>query len=244
MLIVLCRVVQFKNQSKSERIVILDKIYKILPKYAVIPSAASIVLNMLVYFGSRIITTGMYHYDFSISIDDYIPFISEWMIIYVLAYVVWVVGFIIIGRESREVCYDVLAAEQVAKLLSLACFLIIPSTMIRPEITGTGFCEWLSRLIYDIDNPDNLFPSIHCLESWICFRGAMKCKKVGNSYKIFMFVAAILVFASTLLVKQHVFVDVLGGIATVEIGLFVSRKFRLSRIYYGLENKRKIKNYE
>lgn len=215
----------------------MNKSYKILPGYSVIPIVASLALNVLVYFGSRIITTGMYHYDLSISIDDYIPFISEWMIIYVLAYVAWVVGFIVIGRESREVCYEVMAAEQVAKLLCLACFLIIPSTILRPEITGTGFCEWLSRLIYDMDNPDNLFPSIHCLESWICFRGAMKCKKVVNSYKVVMFIAALLVFVSTLLVKQHVFVDVLGGIAVVEIGLFVSRKLKLSRIYHGLENR-------
>lgn len=215
----------------------MNKIYKILPRYAIIPIVASLVLNMLVYFGNRLFTTQMYHYDFSIRIDDYIPFISEWMIIYVLSYVAWAVGFIVIGRENRDVCYEVFAGEQVAKLLCLACFVIIPSTIVRPEITGTGFCEWLSRLIYDMDSPDNLFPSIHCLESWICFRGAMRCKKVGKPYKTTMFVAAILVFASTLLVKQHVFVDVLGGIAVVEIGLFVSKKFKLSRIYYGLEHK-------
>lgn len=215
----------------------MNKIYKILPKYAIIPIVASLVLNMLVYFGSRLFTTQLHHYDFSIVLDDYIPFISGWMVIYVLAYVAWVVGFIVIGRESRKVCYEVFAGEQVAKLLCLICFIIIPSTIVRPEITGTGFCEWLSRLIYSTDSPDNLFPSIHCLESWICFRGATRCKKTGKSYKAIMFVAAILVFASTLLVKQHVFVDVLGGIAAVEIGLFVSKKFNLSRIYYGLENK-------
>lgn len=215
----------------------MNKIYKILPKYAIIPIVASLVLNMLVYFGNRLFTSELYHYDFSIKLDEYIPFISEWMIIYVLAYVAWVVGFIVIGRENREVCYEVLAGEQVAKLLCLACFVIIPSTIIRPEITGTGFCEELSRYVYSMDSPDNLFPSIHCLESWICFRGAMRCKKTGKLYKAIMFVAAILVFASTVFVKQHVFVDILGGIAVVEMGLFVSKKFKISRIYYGLENK-------
>lgn len=236
MLIVLFEVVQLDCiLTKAKGIVVLDKIYRILPRYALIPVIASLVLNMIVYFGSRIFTTGMYHYNFSVSIDEYLPFIPEWMIIYVLAYVVWVVGFIIIGRESREVCYEVLAGEQVAKIICLICFIVIPSTIERPEITGTAFCEWLSRLIYSMDSPDNLFPSIHCLESWICFRGAMRCKKPGTSYKIIMFIAALFVFASTLLVKQHVFVDVLGGIAVVEIGLFLSRRLKLSRIYYKLE---------
>lgn len=215
----------------------MDKIYKILPRYAFVPIIASVVLNFMVYFGSRIITSSMYHYDFSIFIDSQLPFVAPMMLIYVLAYVQWIVGFIVIGRESREVCYEVMSAEQIAKILCLVCFLVIPSTISRPEITGTEFCEWLSRFIYSMDNPDNLFPSIHCLESWICFRGAMKCKKASKGYKATMFVAAILVFASTLLVKQHVFVDVLGGIAVVEIGLFLTKKIRMSRLYFALERK-------
>ena len=217
--------------------IIVDKIYKILPGYAFVPIIASVVLNVIVYFGSRIITVGMYHYDFSISIDKQLPFVAPMMVIYVLAYVHWIVGFIVIGRESRELCYEFMSAEQIAKLMCLLCFIAIPTTMVRPEITGSSFSDWLSKLIYMADSPDNLFPSIHCLESWIVCRGAMKCKKMGNTYKIIMFVGAVLVFASTLLVKQHVFVDVIGGIGVVEIGLLLSKKLNVSRIYYNLENK-------
>lgn len=215
----------------------MNKIYRILPKYAFFPIAFSLLFNCLVYWGSRMITSEMHHYDFSIFIDRQLPFVAPMMIVYVLAYVAWIIGFIVIGRESRDVCYEVMSAEQIAKLICLACFIIVPSTISRPEITGTGFCEWLSRLIYSMDSPDNLFPSIHCLENWICFRGAMKCKKVGNGYRAVMFMAALLVFASTLLVKQHVFVDVIGGIAVVEAGLFLSKKLRASRIYFILERK-------
>ena len=225
------------KDRRKERTIVVDKIYKILPKYALLPIIASIILNVLVYFGSRIITTGLYHYDLSIFIDKQLPFVPPMMIIYVLAYVHWIVGFIVIGRESREICYELMSAEQIAKIICLLCFLAIPATITRPEITGDGFCNWLSKLIYMADNPDNLFPSIHCLESWLVFRGAMKCKREGNTYKIVMLISAIMVFASTLLVKQHVFVDVIGGIAVVEIGLFLSRKFNVSRIYYKLETK-------
>ena len=215
----------------------MEKIYKILPRYAFVPIIVSIVLNCVTYFGSRIITSDMVHYDFSIFIDDRLPFVAPMMLIYVLAYVHWIVGFVVIGRESREVCYEVMSGEQLAKLICLACFIIIPTTIVRPEITGGGFCNWLTGFIYAADSPDNLFPSIHCLESWICFRGAMKCKKTNRGYKIVMFVGAILVFASTLLVKQHVFVDVLGGVAVVEAGLFLTKKFRMSRLYFALERK-------
>lgn len=215
----------------------MDKIYKILPKYAFIPIIISLTINCIVYVGCKIVTAGAYHYDFSLFIDDKFPFVSWMIIVYVLAYVTWVIGFVVICRESKDVCYEVMTAEPIAKLLCMVCFLVIPSTLVRPEITGTGFCDWLTNFIYTVDSPDNLFPSIHCLENWICFRGAMKCKKVGNGYRVFMFVSALLVFASTLLVKQHVFVDVIGGIVVVEVGLFVSKKFKTSKIYYALERK-------
>lgn len=209
----------------------MNRIYTLLPKYAWLPIAVSLVLNGLVYFGSRLLTAGLYHYDFSIIIDEWVPFVPAWMAVYVLAYVTWVIGFVVIGRESPEVCYETLAAEQVAKLLCLVCFIAIPSTLVRPTSMGAGFFGWLTDLMYRIDSPDNLFPSIHCLESWICFRGALRCRKTGKGYKIGMLVAALLVFASTLFVKQHVFVDVIGGIAVVEIGLFLSRRLGLSAVY-------------
>lgn len=215
----------------------MGKIYKILPRYAFVPIIGCVLINAITYFGTRIITTGRYHYDFSILLDDRIPFVPFMITFYILAFVSWFVGFVVIGRESRQVCYEVCVAEQIAKILCMIAFIVIPSTIVRPEITGDGIFEWLTNLIYKIDSPDNLLPSIHCLENWICFRGAMRCKKVGTGYRISMFVSAILVFASTLMVKQHVFMDVVAAILVVEIGLFVAGKFHLERIYFSIEKK-------
>ena len=215
----------------------MGKIYKILPRYAFVPIIGCVLINAITYFGTRIITTGRYHYDVSILLDDRIPFVPFMITFYILAFVSWFVGFVVIGRESRQVCYEVCVAEQIAKILCMIAFIVIPSTIVRPEITGDGIFEWLTNLIYKIDSPDNLLPSIHCLENWICFRGAMRCKKVGTGYRISMFVSAILVFASTLMVKQHVFMDVVAAILVVEIGLFVAGKFHLERIYFSIEKK-------
>ena len=197
----------------------MERIYKILPKYAFIPIISCLLLNSITYFGSRIFTTGMHHYDISI------------------AYVTWILGFIIIGRESKKLCYEVCSAEMIAKLICLVCFIIMPTTLTRPEITGAGFWNWLTSLIYSTDAADNLFPSIHCLESWILFRGVMRCEKQGTAMKIFMFVSAILVFASTVLIKQHVVIDIIGGVLVVEIGLFLAKKLNTKRIFYAIENK-------
>lgn len=215
----------------------LQKIYRILPRYAFVPLIGCVLINAITYFGTRLFTTNMYHYDFSISLDDMIPFIPFMITFYILAYVSWVVGFVVIGRENRQVCYEVCVAEQIAKIMCLIAFIAIPSTIIRPEITGNGIFEWLTGLIYGMDSPDNLLPSIHCLENWICFRGAMRCKKVGTGYRIVMFISALLVFASTLMVKQHVFMDIVAAIIVAETGLFVAKRFNLGRIYFIIEKK-------
>jgi hypothetical protein len=47
----------------------------------------------------------------------------------------------------------------------------------------------------------------------------------------------ILVFMSVVLVKQHVFIDIFGGIAVAEIGLFISEKLKLKRIFEKFEPK-------
>lgn len=197
----------------------------------------SIGLNMLVYFGTRPFTDRLYHYDLSIPADFQIPMIPFFMIPYVLAYVTWIVGFIVIGRESRQVCYRVMTAEQIAKVICLIFFIFLPAEMVRPEVTGNGFCEQLTAFVYAADEPNNLFPSIHCMLNWLIFRASFYCKKVGKTYRICMFVAALIVFASVLFTKQHLIVDIFGGIATAEIGLFLSEKWKLYRIYYRAERK-------
>lgn len=213
----------------------MEKIYKILPKYAFLPIIISVTFNMLAYFGTRPFTNKLYHYDLSIPLDHQLPMIPFFMIPYALAYVTWIVGFIVICRESKQLCYMVMTAEQIAKLICVTFFIFLPTEMVRPEVVGNGFSEWLTRMVYTMDEPNNLFPSIHCLLNWMVFRGAMKCKKVGNVYRTVMFLSAILIFVTVLLTKQHLFVDIFAGIAVVEIGLYASKKFQLYRVYYAIE---------
>ena len=81
-------------------------------------------------------------------------------------------------------------------------------------------------------------------ENWLLFRAAFKMKKVNNAYRVFLFVAALIVFASVLLVKQHVIIDIIGAIVVVEIALFLAKKYNLGRVYFALERKLSGKNPE
>ena len=97
--------------------------------------------------------------------------------------------------------------------------------MYRPVIENNNFFDFITLLIYRIDSPDNLFPSIHCLESYICLRSTFYIKKMPKIYKALMIIMTLLVFASTVTVKQHVVADICGAIIVGEFGIFVSKKF-------------------
>ena len=88
-------------------------------------------------------------------------------------------------------------------------------------LTGDGIWAELMRLLYRIDEADNLFPSIHCLVSWICYIGIRGNKKVPLAFRVFSCIMALAVCISTLTTKQHVIYDVVAGIALAEAGYFI-----------------------
>lgn len=208
----------------------------LLPRYAWVPIALALVFNCFVYFILRLFVRGAVHYDLSIPLDRAIPFVPAFIVVYVLAFLQWAVGYIIICRDSKELCYRVMAGEMISKFICALFFVFLPTAMTRPEVTGSGVFEKLTRLIYFLDTPDNLFPSLHCMESWLCFRCALEAKKPSPVYKYGSLVFTLLVFASTLLVKQHLVLDIPAAVAVAELGQLISRRAGAGRCLERLNN--------
>ena len=183
-------------------------------------------MNMVAYMGTRIFTTGRYHYNIESPLDRMLPLVPFFVVFYVLAFAQWITGYLLIGREKKEYCYRFFLGEIIAKAICLVIFLVFPTTLNRPEITGNGIFERLLAFIYSVDAADNLFPSIHCLESWMCWRGCRKLTqtRLPGWFSGANLVLTLLVFASTVLCKQHVLIDIAGGVAVVELGLFLAPK--------------------
>ncbi len=213
----------------------MRRVKGVIPKYAIIPIASALFVNFLVYYCSRILTNRFVHIDLSSKIDTWIPYVSFFIIIYVLAYIQWIVGYIVISKESKQSCYQFMSAEIISKLICLLFFVFLPTTMVRATGLSNGLLDRITKIVYLFDDPVNLFPSIHCLESYLCFRGALFLKSVSKGYKYFTLIFAILVFLSVVFVKQHVFIDIIGGIIVGEVGLWLSQKFRSARLFEKLE---------
>ena len=211
------------------------KLSNIVPKYGYFPLIMAVIANTLVYNVSKLVTNNFVHYDISMKIDELIPLVPIFITVYIFCYLEWVVGYILIARESKDYCYYYIAANIIAEIICLICFLVIPTTYVRPEL-GTGIFNSMIAFIYKLDAPVNLFPSIHCLESWMFFRSSIKMQKIPKLYKIFTLIFAILTFLSVVFVKQHVFIDIIGGILVLEIGLWLAKKFDVKRLFVKADN--------
>ena len=219
----------------------MKKLYNALfPKYARFPLLLVLAMNCFVFWLVPTIQDwfGATRYnltDWPFVLDSVLPFVPAFMLIYVLSYVQWVGSYIYHSHDSRDLCYRMTNSDLIAKVIVLAIFLLLPTGDytggLQPEVVGNGPCEWLSRLIFAADKPISLFPSIHCLESWMCFRTATMMAKRNRWYITTQFVFTLLVFASVVLVKQHFFIDIIGGIVVAEIGLFVYKKWDKTHLF-------------
>lgn len=203
---------------------ITKRLEKILPKYAWLPLLVAFTLNNFAYFVTRIFTTSMKHYKLETPIDSMIPVIPAFIIIYWGAYLFWVAGYCTIARSGKKACLELVAADIIAKLICFLIFMILPTTAVRPEVAGSDVFSRALKVLYTIDPADNYFPSIHCLESWACFRGV--CRRGSNARittRGIYFLAAVLVFLSTLFLRQHMVLDVIGGVLVFEVGMLIGR---------------------
>lgn len=216
----------------------MNHIKKIIPSYAIIPLICVLSVNFIAYGLSKLIVSDATHYSLLLPIDKKFPFVPEFVIIYIAAFAQWIIGFLLIAQEGKEFCHRFFSAEITAKLICFIFFLFFPTMISRPEITDTDLYSRLCAMIYSVDTPVNCFPSVHCLESWVCLRSAFKLTKTarrGKGYKyayiIYSAFMTLAVFASVVLIKQHFFLDIIGGIAVFEIGMFICRKTGSYRIF-------------
>ena len=176
----------------------------------------SVAWNCMVYSGAKFIASTWHHTDITSSFDMMIPFIPWTAIIYVSWYVFWVGNYALCAVQEENERTRFFCADIIVKAICLIIFLVFPTTNVRPEVGDSGFFENVMRLIYYIDTPDNLFPSIHCAGSWMCWIGVRKRKDIPIAYRIFSLLLAVAICISTLTTKQHVIIDVISGIVLAE----------------------------
>ena len=208
-----------------------------IPRSVLICCAVLVAAQAAVYYAVRLPLPYLTQHVLTGPLDARIPFSPPWIVIYCLAFPFWLGSGLWIFMDGKPLAYRFTASYVLALLLSGAVYLIWPGTLVRPAVVGDDlFAAWV-RLIYRIDSPTNLCPSLHVLLSWFCLRGALDAGSIPRWYKAFSAVFFLLVCCSVLFVKQHALIDVPAGVAFGELALQCGRIFRLERIPFAIEQR-------
>ncbi|MGN0518038.1 MAG: hypothetical protein ACI4II_04880 [Acutalibacteraceae bacterium] len=215
---------------------------RIIPIHAIFPLHLTLISFLISYYGSKFfnfLSSPQKMLDMTTAWDKLFPFCPEWAIIYIGAFFFWMYQYTMIARESPEKACKLATADFTAKIICFCFFIFMPTTNVRPNVDGDGFILGFMRLIYLIDSPNNLFPSMHCFVSWLGTRYMYECKLIKHRFLICTLctVGTILVFVSTLLVRQHVILDVISGVAVAEIGYLIARFTKLPQVISALNER-------
>ena len=209
---------------------------KRIPKYVWITYLLLAILQFSTYYLTQVINRDRFLYDFTNHfIDDKVPFISSFVIFYIISYPFWIISPLIISKSSKRDYLNWVITAVILYVITFITYIIVPTTIIRPVVENNNIFDRLVNMIYSSDSPDrptNLFPSMHCWLSILCYLGVSKQKNINRNYRISSLVLAILICLSTQFIKQHYIVDLISGVGLPIIVFYIVRRTNLSKIFF------------
>lgn len=146
-------------------------------------------------------------------LDYKIPFVKQFVLAYYFWFLYMTLGFIYLGRRSIHDFYKMEIFLSLGMVISFIIFIIYPNAQFpRPDVPGKDVFCFLVNFIYNHDGTNNVFPSIHVCNAMGVHLCLINYDKTKDRTKLLSFLAMILICASTLFIKQHSIIDVIGGI--------------------------------
>jgi len=146
-----------------------------------------------------------------------IPRIPCFIILYISFYLLLVLSFLSCPtrRELKSLSYQIILSSVIA----CSCFIILPGELGYTRMESAGVFQPIYGLLFVLDNPTNLFPSLHITLSYVALFFAL-----GQTKRFIWKTGLILWFfgicASVILVHQHHLFDIATGLI---LGVFVRR---------------------
>lgn len=165
--------------------------------------------------------------DLTTSMDAGIPFVPEFVYLFYLAYLLVFMPVILVRERSLFIRSAV--AFAILFVLSFILFMTVPVLVPRPVYIPDSFAGSLVKNIYSSDRPVCGFPSLHVSASLLAATIiSQEYRRIGFlSFALFSLTSAAVLF-----IKQHVLLDVLGGILiALAVGwLVLANGVRIRRI--------------
>jgi membrane-associated phospholipid phosphatase len=168
--------------------------------------AAMLVVSLGYLPLNRLMTDGV---TVEIWLDSYVPLWPIWIVPYLMTLAWWIVaGIWALWSMDDEMYVAFVCSWIVACVIGFSVFILYPTYMVRPELTGDGWAEQVVRYVYNNDRTYNAFPSMHV---WATVTISLYWSLWKPKWRGWLVAATIVVALSTVLSGQHWIMDVVGG---------------------------------
>lgn len=163
-------------------------------------------------------------------VDDYIPFCEYFIIPYMMWYgfvavTLWYFAF---KCKEKEEYYELISTLIVGNTVFLITSFVYPNGQnLRPELVGDSFFVQAVKILYWVDTPTNILPSMHVFNAIACCTAFFKNSKCQKS-KTFLTgtgLLTILIILSTMCLKQYSVIDVILAVILYIFCYLVFYKF-------------------
>jgi membrane-associated phospholipid phosphatase len=192
---------------------------KLLKKYKhfiIVPIFFLFYMSVFYYVENR---TGVHIHKISFGPDQYVPFCEYFIVPYFLwfFYIAAAVVYFGIFSKDRTDYYCLITTLGIGMTLFLIISLIFPNGLnLRPSYFARDniFVDMV-RYLYSIDTSTNVFPSIHVFNS-VAVAIAIAAHPTLRRHPLIVHAStllAVLIVCSTVFLKQHSLIDVMGALA-------------------------------
>jgi len=159
-------------------------------------------------------------YYWKIKFDDKIPFIPIFIIPYV-GYFFYVIATIIYLWNTKYI-NNFFITYIISYIFAGLFWYFVPNGVKRPKVYKKDIFSQLTKYIYGIDEDTNGFPSAHIFATLIC---SYFLAFAFPSHLILILSVTFLISISTVFVKQHYVLDILGGIVNFGLSVLIGSLF-------------------
>lgn len=148
------------------------------------------------------------------ALDDRIPFNEFFFIPYCFWYLLIVISLGYFALYDVENFRNLQTFIIITQVVAMTVYILYPSVQnLRPtEFARDNFFTWLAGIIYTLDTPTGVCPSLHVAYSLGIGSCWLKEKNASKLWKGFVVFSVILISLSTAVVKQHSVVDIAAAL--------------------------------
>ncbi len=179
------------------------------------------VYLVLFFIVEQVITT-----DYWVSyckVDDWIPFCPAFVVFYVMWYPLAIgTGMYLLWKDPK-VFQRYMYFVSIGLTVSLLICLVFPNGQdLRPTALGNDIFSRIMRLIYAADTNTNVLPSMHVVGTCAAIAAWYHTEVQHKWVRPAILLLGLLINVSTVLVKQHSFLDIIAGVVLSAVVYVIS----------------------